>query len=282
MTNKEFHIAGKHKKPILIDVTYEDTKKNQPIVVFCHGYKGFKDWGAWHLIAEEFAKAGFFFLKFNFSHNGGTLKQPIDFPDLEAFGNDNYSKQLDDLGSVLDWTEEANKYSDFINPHQISLIGHSRGGGISLLKTKEDQRIKKLVTWAGVSNFQYRFPKGKALEEWKQKGVYYVKNGRTKQDMPHFYQFYEDYIENKERFNFKAALKHLQIPYLIIHGTADETVNNKEAEFLFDQSDAAKMKWIAGANHVFSMQHPWSETSLPEEARELVMASIDFFRSQNE
>ena len=58
---------------------------SNPLIIFCHGYKGFKDWGAWNLMAEAFAKIGFCFIKFNFSHNGGTIEQPIDFPDLEAF-----------------------------------------------------------------------------------------------------------------------------------------------------------------------------------------------------
>ena len=33
------------------------------------------------------------------------MDQPIDFPDLEAFGNNNYTKELDDLRSVIDWVE---------------------------------------------------------------------------------------------------------------------------------------------------------------------------------
>ena len=34
-------------------------------------------------------------------------------------------------------------------------------------------------------------------------GVYYVKNSRTNQDMPHKFQFYKDFIENKTgRYRF--------------------------------------------------------------------------------
>ena len=77
-------LEGKHSKPILTDVFFKEDKTKKPIVIFCHGYKGFKDWGAWNLMAETFVKAGFFFIKFNFSHNGGTIEQPIDFPDLEC------------------------------------------------------------------------------------------------------------------------------------------------------------------------------------------------------
>ena len=103
---KNIRINGKYNKPILTDIFFKESNQLKSIIIFCHGYKGFKDWGAWNLMAETFANAGFFFVKFNFSHNGGTVEQPTDFPDLEAFGNNNYSKELDDLGNVIDWVSE--------------------------------------------------------------------------------------------------------------------------------------------------------------------------------
>ena len=45
-------------KPIVYDLYFEANQKRKPVVIFCHGYKGFKDWGAWHIVAEAFAKAG--------------------------------------------------------------------------------------------------------------------------------------------------------------------------------------------------------------------------------
>ena len=96
-------LSSKGKKSIVYDVYYNTSTRKKPVLIFCHGYKGFKDWGAWHLVAEEFVKAGFFFLKFNFSHNGGTVAQPIDFPDLEAFANNNFSTELEDLDRILDF-----------------------------------------------------------------------------------------------------------------------------------------------------------------------------------
>jgi len=79
---KNLILKTKGPKPIVYDVCYIQSQRPKPIVIFCHGYKGFKDWGAWDLVAKSFANAGFFFLKFNFSHNGGTVEQPMDFPDL--------------------------------------------------------------------------------------------------------------------------------------------------------------------------------------------------------
>ena len=206
---KNIVIDGKHQKPIVTDVFYSATHQPKKVVVFCHGYKGFKDWGAWNLIAVAFANAGFFFIKFNFSHNGGTVEQPIDFPDLEAFGNNNYTKELDDLESILDWFSSEESYKNEVDIDDISIVGHSRAGGIVLLKANEDARVKKVITLAGVCDFGKRTATIGDLEEWKKEGVKYVVNGRTKQNMPHFYQFYEDFKQNEARLNIQKATENL-------------------------------------------------------------------------
>ena len=70
-------LEGKHQRPVVTDVFFEEDNTPKPVLIFCHGYKGFKDWGLWDLTAEAFARRGFFFIKFNFSFNGGTLEQNI-------------------------------------------------------------------------------------------------------------------------------------------------------------------------------------------------------------
>lgn len=266
------------KKPILYDIYYTKTNKPIPMVIFCHGYKGFKDWGAWHLVAQEFAKAGFCFLKFNFSHNGGTVGQPIDFPDLEAFAENNFSLELDDLDRVLSFTESGDKNL----PKElstISLIGHSRGGGIVLIKAEEDSRINDVVTWAGVSDFRQRFQEGtQNFKDWKETGVTHVENSRTKQLLPHNFQFYKDFKENEIRFSIDRAVKNLKIPQLIIHGNNDPTVSTKEAEILHSWNPKSKLEFIDGADHVFNASHPWNKVYLPEELKTVVETTIHFLK----
>lgn len=257
-------LEGKHNKPILVDVFYTETHLPKPLVIFCHGYKGFKDWGAWDLMAKAFAEAGFCFIKFNFSHNGGTIEQPIDFPDLEAFGNNNYSKELDDLESVIDWVFEHESLQPIVNLNNISLIGHSRGGGIVSIKAEEDPRIKKVISLAGVCDFGKRTATTGDLEQWQKDGVKYVLNGRTKQQMPHYFQLYEDFIAHKERLTIKRAVSQLQIPYLIIHGNADTSVFIDEAYQLHEWNKRSELRIIEGANHVFGAQHPWTENKIPK------------------
>lgn len=259
-----------HKKPILIDTFYSEQFSDQPIIILCHGYKGFKDWGAWDLMAKAIAEAGICFIKFNFSHNGGTMENPIDFPDLEAFGNNNYSKELDDLDDIIGWAISKFKDHLFVDASNLILLGHSRGGGISIIKTSEDKRVKKLITLASVCDFGKRTATIGDLEQWKKDGVKYVINGRTKQQMPHYYQFYEDFIANKGRLHIESAEKRLQTPHLIIHGDEDTSVHIDEAHSLHLWNTKSHLQIIEGADHVFNTRHPWTSEVVTKELSEVI------------
>ena len=274
--SKNIVIDGKHGKPILTDVFYIENNKPKPIIIFCHGYKGFKDWGAWNVMAMAFAEFGFCFIKFNFSHNGGTIKQPIDFPDLEAFGNNNYTKELDDLGTIIDWVSSNSELKNETDVNNLSLIGHSRAGGIVAIKAEEDNRIKKVICLASVCDFGKRSSTTGNLKQWKKDGVKYVLNGRTKQQMPHYYQFYENFIANENRLTIKRAVSNLKIPHLIIHGNNDTSVLLEEAKNLHQWNKNSTLEIIEGANHVFGAQHPWEGDTLPIHLENVIEAVIRF------
>ena len=274
--DKNIILERKNKKPILIDTFYAEDKNKKPVIIFCHGYKGFKDWGAWDLMAKAIAESGFFFVKFNFSHNGGTMEHPIDFPDLEAFGQNNYTKELDDLNDVINWVQSHFKDDLYIDVNTINLIGHSRGGGIVILKAAEDHRIARLITLASVSDFGSRFGSVKEIKSWKKDGVKYITNGRTKQQMPHYYQFYEDFKANEELLHIESAEQRLKIPHLIIHGSKDTSVNLNEANALHQWNPSSKLKVIEGADHVFNTKHPWDKNELSNELKSVVISTINF------
>ncbi|QQR97120.1 MAG: hypothetical protein IPK18_09490 [Sphingobacteriales bacterium] len=43
-------------KQITLDVHFKEAPQKLPVVLFVHGFKGFKDWGHFNLIAQEFVK----------------------------------------------------------------------------------------------------------------------------------------------------------------------------------------------------------------------------------
>ncbi len=265
-------IENTETRNFLADSFYNDIHEKMPLVIFVHGYKGYKDWGAWNLMAMEFAKAGYYFVKFNFSHNGTTIENPTEFADLDAFGNNNFSKEISDLDALIAHYGKMEK----VDAERIAIIGHSRGGGISIIKGFEDARLKAVIVLAGVSHFGYRFPSDERLDKWKEEGVMFTENSRTKQQMPHFYQFYEDYKENEERFNIQYAAQHLEKPLLVIQGSADETVKDKEAGLLHEWSKDSVLETMEGANHTFGAKEPWENAMMPEDLSTATQKMIEF------
>jgi uncharacterized protein len=280
MKDKNIIIKGSAGKPIALDFFCKDDGTTKPVVVYVHGFNGFKDWGNFDLIAEEFASAGFALVKFNFSHNGTTPEQPEVFADLEAFGNNNYSRQLEDVKAVVDWVcSEGNIYKSMLDTNTIYLIGHSMGGGIAVLFAAEDSRVKKLVTWAGIA--ECKTPWGgwpqEKMKEWLLNGVQYYKNTRTNQQMPLYYQLYVDYKDNEERLNIEKAIKKLSIPILICHGTNDIAVPVEKGFQLKEWQPAAEL-FTVDSNHVFDRQHPWEKLYLPEAMDAGLQKTITFLK----
>lgn len=265
-----------HNKPIVTDVIYLKNNIKKQVVIFCHGYKGFKDWGAWNLAAEEFANNNLFFVKFNFSHNGGTLENPIDFPDLEAFGNNTFMKELDDLEDVINWVTINPDFKNEIDVENITLIGHSRGGGIVAIKASENNKITKLITWAGVSDFCARFPEGELLLGWKKLGISHILNTRTHQKMPHLYDFYQNFKDNEARLTIKNAVEKLNIPHLIIQGENDEVVLPQEAKNLHLWNPESELVFMEEMNHPLGCTQPWESSIMPFHLAKVVKKSIDF------
>ena len=266
-------ISGSDDKLISIDVTYPNqfqyTTDFKKIIIFSHGFKGFKDWGPFNEIAKYFASLGYVFVKFNFSHNGTSIDDALNFVDLDAFGNNNFSKELDDLGLVIDFLEHKfycslceDRKSKFNKP-LFFLLGHSRGGAISILKTSEDKRISAVISWASPSDLLSKVILSDKVNEWKDKGVTYVYNGRTNQYMPLYYQFYEDCVENKDRLNLRAAIESISTSHLHIHGELDSTVSVKSAFDMNTWNSNTRIHIIKSANHVFGAFHPYNLKEFP-------------------
>ena len=275
MISRNNSIPGKFGKPIVFDYGFKVNRIQKPVVIFAHGFKGFKDWGHFNQVMIYFIENNFSFVKFNFSHNGGTLEEPIDFPDLEAFGNNNYTKELSDLRTVIDWVEHFD--SEEMKVSQIYLIGHSRGGGISILSAYEDQRIKKLITWAAVSDLINRYS-NQVLSEWEKQGVLYIENSRTNQQMPLYYQLVENTIGNKERFDVERAANHLKIPHLIIHGSADKVVELQEAMNINRWSKDSELVILKDAGHTFGASHPYVDQELPRDVQLVLEKTLTFLK----
>ncbi|PKV76321.1 alpha/beta hydrolase family protein [Pontibacter ramchanderi] len=274
----DFVVYPEHERPFTADATFTQDGNKKPVVLYTHGFKGFKDWGHFNLLADYFARQGFVFIKFNFSHNGTSIDNDSDLHDMEAFGRNNFSIELDDLKAIIDLVhdEEGPLPQNEMNLDRIYLIGHSRGGGSVILKAAEDERVRALATWAAVNNFDQRWDELEK-DSWKEEGVQWVTNARTGIRMPLYYQIVEDYLANVERLEIPTVIQKMQQPLLILHGEEDETLPVKMAHDLHTWKPDAELHLLPGADHSFGGQHPYEQHELPTAAKAAADLSIAFF-----
>ena len=224
------------------------------------------------LVAQYFAENGFKYLKFNFSHNGTTADNPLEFSNLIAFGDNTFSIELDDLKTVIDF---ACGGSSMPAASTIYLIGHSLGGGISIVKTAEDARVKKLITMASISSFNNLWPK-ELEEQWRLQGITYMLNTRTNQQMPLKVGLLNDLYKNPGRLDILAKAIEIKQPWLIVHGSADIPVPVSQAEQLKAAQPNAELVIIPGADHTFGAIHPYVENTLPPDLLEFCGSAVNF------
>ena len=275
-------VYGALGKPMLFDVHYVQDGNAKPVILYVHGFNGFKDWGNFDLISVEFSKAGFVFVKMNLSHNGTTILHPETFADLENYSLNNYSKELYDVDCIINWLYSSECFfKNEIDLSKLSLLGHSRGGGISILKALEDKRVNALITWAAVG--ACKTPWGTwgshQIEEWKRNGFEFIENKRTKQSLPLHIQLYYNYQQNEQRFDIEYAIKNLKIPVQMCHGIADEAVSYENVFLNFKKWNPEISFVSVDSNHTFGRVHPNENGIIPDVCLQVIHKNIQFLKN---
>jgi pimeloyl-ACP methyl ester carboxylesterase len=253
--NKDFVLNTKKNENIRITTYGYENLESAPCLIFVHGFKGFKDWGFWPFTGNFFARKGFFVLTFNFSHNG--IGEGItEFTELEKFANNTFSLEIEELNKLID--AYFNNFFGKGRNSKIGLVGHSRGGGDSLIVASKRKEINSVVLWASVANFN-RYTERQAIE-WRENGFFEVLNTRTNQMMRLNVSLLDDIEKNKDDLlNLKMAAKNLNKPMLIIHGEQDLSVPVNEGEQIYNWSDKRLTEFykVNAAGHTFNITHPF-------------------------
>jgi uncharacterized protein len=277
---KNIQIQSKEGLPILIDVCYKETNLPKPVIIFSHGFRSFKDWGTFNLLAKSFADSGFVFVKFNFSHNGTTPDHPDEIVSPELFGSTNITNELDDIDSVITWVQDnAFLVNIYMIKEEIYLLGHSRGATLSILQGAVDERVKKIVSWCAFSDFE-KIWANFDIKKWAEEGVSWSESKSSGIKLPLYYQHYENYLLNKEKYNIKKAVSSLKIPLFLVHGMEDETIGYEQTLEMKSWNKNADFSLLPNTNHNLGGYHPYAQTYLPFDTRVAVKESIAFFRGE--
>lgn len=256
--------------PILVDVRTSSRDASMPAVVVLHGFKGFKDFALIGAIGPVLARAGF--TAVNLTVSGAGVDAAGEFVHLDRFARHTYTREFADIEGVL--AELAAGRLGVRPPSSIGMIGHSRGGGVALCIARETPSIAALVTWAAMSTIVRYTPEQVAA--WRAAGTLDVLHARTGQRLPMAYEIVEDALANADRFDILRAAREITIPWLLVHGTDDETIPLGEAEALarLATTPGFESLFLAGANHTFGTRHPWSGATAASDA--LFNATVRF------
>lgn len=248
-----------------------------PVVVICHGFTGFKDWGFYPYLAKTLAQAGIAAVRFNFSHNGIEGDDDV-FTRLDLFAKDSTGKQNEDLRAVLDAIQQGSMpQAAHLDPGRIGLYGHSRGTVPVLLVGGKDPQVKVLATWGGIATCM-RFSE-EERHYWRRERWLPIPNERSGQMMPIDVMVLEEYEAHAAEYDLLAAVRGLQTPYLVVHGDADEAVPLSEAIELHENTPRGfrKLRIIPGGNHNFGAVHPLRRTN--EVLNDALQVTLDWFKT---
>jgi len=249
-----------------------------PLLIFAHGFKGFKDWGGFPYLCEKIAENGFAVLSFNFSHSGVDAASPMDFTRLDLFAENTHTIELNDLDLVINYLPQlAEDFPGQIDITRVGLIGHSRGGGLSVIAATEHSEINALVTLAAVGGFDRYTTEQK--KRWREKGYIEMPNTRTNQLMKMNVTLLDDIEINSERLDIQKSAAKLNIPYLIIQGKEDLAVKFTDAEKIYSSAnkDQTKLVILENTGHTFGVEHPFKGSTNAFE--EVIKLTAEFFKT---
>lgn len=205
-----------------------DASDKSKIVIIGHGVTGNLDRPWAEGLANALADAGFPAVRFSFAGNG----------DSEGdFRACTVSKEVNDLGAVIDAAKEAGY-------EEIIYAGHSMGGAVGVLRTSSDNRINRLISLAGMVHTA-KFAEVEFGEETPDEGCMW-----EDEDCPLSSTFVDD-MNAIGTVVGKASDIH--VPWLLIHGDADDVVPIEESREIFAQAnEPKKFVELPGVGHVFA------------------------------
>ena len=181
------------------------------------------------------------------------------------------SRDHEDLETLVDYARRMKLIKG-----KFGLFGHSRGGGTAIVfAAGAESDVSSLVTWSAIS-YPNRWSREDMLT-WRKRGYAEVTNSRTGQIMRLGTGMLDDVeLHGGTKLNIEAAAGKIKVPWLIVHGTGDDTVPSSEAERLHALSPrVSTLRLIEGANHGFDAKHPLSE--IPPVLEKVVLETVKFF-----
>lgn len=203
-------------------------REDGPVVIIGHGVTGHKDRPFLVALAEGLAAHGLAALRLSFSGNAGSEGR---------FADSNISKEVDDLGSVL----------DALPNRAVAYAGHSMGGAVGVLRAARDARIRCLVSLAGIVH----------TRAFAERTFGALRPGRDLMLGKPGCVLSQTYLDDLRALDSVAPYaERIEVPWLFVHGTCDELVPIADTRAAYALARAPKeVVELEGADHRFEPDH---------------------------
>lgn len=245
-----------------------------------HGFMGYKDYGLMPLLADAAARDGWAAHRFNFSHSGMTNRIET-FERADLFELDTWRKQAIDLRAVLSALHRGELPG---GGRPVVVFGHSRGGVTALLTTRwmldeSDPALPDALITAAAPAASHRMTQEQTAS-MRDAGHLERKSGRTGQSLRIHRGWLDEQLADPDWHAVLTAAGRVavaEIPWLILHGSGDDTVPLVDGEALRDASGCrARMQVIDGASHTFDCPNPAPRDVTTVNTRRLIESTLAF------
>jgi dienelactone hydrolase len=250
------------------------------VVLVLHGFKGFRNWGFLPWLSARIADRGMVAITPDFSHNG-TGPDGAAYPRKDLFEASTWATHQEDLRILIDAARAGTlPGTGPVAPERVGILGHSLGGGLAILRARDDRTIAAVVGWAPVAKADRFSPAEKA--RWRRLGRLPIINTRTGEELPLGLGFLDDAEARAAELDVARAATSLGCPLLVVHGTEDTSVPSAEGRALVESAMAAgrpaRYRELRGTQHTFDAVHPFQgPTPALEEATAETLAFLETY-----
>jgi len=288
----DWTLAGSDDQPIL-GTTHlpAEPLPGGGVLIICHGFKGYKDYGFFPLLAESAARRGLPAVRFNFSHSGmdnapAAAKRSDRFDRPDLFERDTWGKQVHDLRQVTDAARRGRLPGVDRANLPVIYFGHSRGGITALLtaagmgRARGDIQPAEAITAVITASApdaacSLGEPEKSTL---RRHGRLESPSSRTGQMLHVGAAWLHEIEADPTAFDPLRAAAALDCPLLVIHGDADSTVPHLAADQIARAAGPrASTLIIPGASHTYNAPNPLPRDAAPPPATaRMIDAACDF------